>query len=72
MITCPTSGRAVSTGIFTDQADFSRLSHLPGCMRCPACGEHHQWAISYAWLEPVALEVGGASANSQPSASPIE
>jgi len=25
-------------------------------MRCPACGGHHQWAISYAWLGPVILE----------------
>jgi hypothetical protein len=52
MITCPTTGRPISTGILTDQANFSRLTHLPGTMLCTDCGERHQWAVSYAWLAP--------------------
>ena len=55
MINCPTTGRPVSTGILTQQTDFSRLSHLPGIMHCPCCGEYHQWSMSYAWLAPASM-----------------
>ena len=58
MITCPTTGRSISTGVFTDQS----LSHLPGSMLCSDCGERHQWAISYAWLAPAAAEENAPTA----------
>ena len=53
MINCPVTGQPTSTGLITNERDFSRLSHLPGSMVCPSCGDRHHWAISYAWLAPI-------------------
>ena len=62
MITCPTTGRSISTGVFTDQTSLSRLSRLPGSMLCSDCGERHEWASSYAWLAPPAAEENAPTA----------
>jgi hypothetical protein len=66
MITCPVTGQPASTGLLIIETDFSRLSHLPGSMRCPSCGDRHQWAISYAWLAPTNADALLRSAHSEP------
>jgi hypothetical protein len=75
MIRCPVSGQPASTGLLINETDFSRLSHLPGSMLCPSCGDRHQWAISYAWLAPVnaeGLSNGAQSKSIGPPPRPTE
>jgi predicted RNA-binding Zn-ribbon protein involved in translation (DUF1610 family) len=58
MITCPQTGRAVSTEIETEAAVLRKLPSLAGRMICPACGKEHVWRTSAAWLagEPHLVE----------------
>lgn len=58
MIRCPNTGEAVSTGIETEANVFRRLPKVAARMRCPACGEEHDWTVSAAWLtkEPPASD----------------
>jgi len=50
MIKCPVTGRAVSTAIETEPNSFRRLPKVTARMRCPACGQDHEWTVSSAWL----------------------
>jgi hypothetical protein len=50
MITCPATGRAVSTAIETEPSVFRRLPNVAARMRCPACGQEHVWMVGSAWL----------------------
>jgi endogenous inhibitor of DNA gyrase (YacG/DUF329 family) len=50
MITCPTTGRAVSTGIETDQHSFDILPDTLSKSKCPHCGAEHVWWTREAWL----------------------
>jgi hypothetical protein len=50
MIKCPSSGRAVTTGIEIDQTTFEQLPNVSSGMSCPACGGHHFWRKADAWL----------------------
>jgi hypothetical protein len=48
MINCPSTGRAVSTGI-----EMSGVDQLPTVMattECSACGRVHRWTKDDAWL----------------------
>jgi hypothetical protein len=48
MIACPSTGRAVSTGIETMEVD--RLPTVIATTVCPACGRVHEWTKHDAWL----------------------
>ena len=48
MIACPSTGRAVSTGIETIEVD--RLPNVIATTVCSACGRVHEWTKSDAWL----------------------
>jgi len=50
MITCPNTGRAVSTGIETDARSFASLSDVPKQSKCPVCGSVHVWWKREAWI----------------------
>ena len=50
MIKCPSSGRAVPTGIELEEQTFIQLPNVGSGMRCPACGGHHIWQKGDAWL----------------------
>jgi predicted RNA-binding Zn-ribbon protein involved in translation (DUF1610 family) len=50
MIKCPSSGRAVSTGIELEEQTFIQLPNVGSGMSCPACGGHHVWRKIDAWL----------------------
>jgi hypothetical protein len=50
MITCPTTGRAATTGIETDQRSFDALPDILSTTKCPHCGAAHVWWTREAWL----------------------
>jgi len=49
MIKCPSTGRAVSTGIETSGVE--QLPTVIATTVCPACGRVHEWTKDDAWLE---------------------
>jgi hypothetical protein len=56
MIRCPVLGRAVPTGLTTEQVVFdSLLPDLEIPMRCPACKKFHKWRRKDAWIEKTDL-----------------
>ncbi len=64
MITCPKTGRPVSTAIDIEPSVFRKLPRLPARMRCPACGQDHVFMTNSAWLagEPRLVGVRRSSA----------
>lgn len=48
MIKCPSTGRAVSTGIETFAVE--RLPIVIATAKCSACGRVHEWTVNDAWL----------------------
>ena len=64
MITCPKTGRPVSTAIDIEPTVFRKLARLSARMRCPACGQDHVFMTSSAWLagEPRLVGVRRSSA----------
>ena len=48
MITCPSKGSAVSTGI--EVSDVEQLPPVTATMVCSACGGVHEWTKDQAWL----------------------
>jgi hypothetical protein len=48
MISCPSTGRPVSTGIET--MDAERLPEVTAKTLCSACGRVHEWTKRDAWL----------------------
>jgi hypothetical protein len=52
MIRCPVLGRAVPTGLTSEQIVFDSLPpDLEIPMRCPACMKLHKWERRDAWVE---------------------
>jgi endogenous inhibitor of DNA gyrase (YacG/DUF329 family) len=53
MIDCPTTGKAVSTGMAADKACWAKLpdAWMGTAFRCPACDTMHTWNRSDAYLE---------------------
>lgn len=43
VITCPTTGNDVPTGIAMDQASFDSAALRGNSFTCPACGKVHAW-----------------------------
>ena len=61
LIKCPTTGRAVSTGIEIDGETFKILPDVGVETKCPACAGTHIWRKSDAWLSD-----GGEGYQKQP------
>lgn len=54
MVTCPSTGKHVATGVSTDRDGFVHLPGIPGVIsgkNCPHCGFRHAWTTADAWLE---------------------
>jgi endogenous inhibitor of DNA gyrase (YacG/DUF329 family) len=51
MVTCPITGKAVTTGIETEADVLRVLPRVEAAIVCPACGEKHFWTRSEAYLE---------------------
>jgi predicted RNA-binding Zn-ribbon protein involved in translation (DUF1610 family) len=47
---CPNSGRKIDTGIETELETLLRIRANRVRVRCPICGEHHQWQVRDAHL----------------------
>jgi hypothetical protein len=45
MITCPTTGHLVPTGIETDPASIALIPPVNTHLTCPACDHNHVWSI---------------------------
>ena len=50
MTRCPSTGRAVSTGIDTASVIVDSLPDVGIRMHCPACGGEHMWRKRDIWL----------------------
>jgi hypothetical protein len=50
MTRCPSTGRAVSTGIDTASVVVDSLPDVAVRMRCPACSGEHLWRKRDTWL----------------------
>ncbi len=51
-ITCPTTKRAVKTGInVATREDFEALEFKDNRMNCPECKQEHVWGDEEAYLE---------------------
>jgi endogenous inhibitor of DNA gyrase (YacG/DUF329 family) len=48
MIDCPSTGRAVSTGI--EMVSIERLPTVTAQTKCPVCGRVHEWTKDSARL----------------------
>ena len=48
MISCPSTGRAVSTGI--EMSSIEQLPTVNATIECPACGRVHEWTKDSARL----------------------
>jgi hypothetical protein len=51
MVTCPITGKAVATGIETEEDVLKVLPRVEAAISCPACGDKHFWTRSGAYLE---------------------
>ncbi len=44
VFTCPVTGDDVSTGIETDPDSFALVDAFDVRLRCPLCGDRHNWS----------------------------
>lgn len=51
MVTCPITGKVVSTGIEIEPEDLRVLPRIEAPVHCPACGEKHFWTRDDAMLD---------------------
>jgi hypothetical protein len=51
MVKCPQTGRAIPTGIETDQESFQRCTVFFARTRCPICCTEHAWFAREAWVD---------------------
>ena len=50
MTMCPTTQRAIPTGLRTNMVVFETLPDVAVPVSCSECGEQHQWRPSRAWV----------------------
>jgi hypothetical protein len=50
MLTCPSTAREFSTGIFIEEDSLKKLPNTAAKARCPHCGLTHTWWPQDAWL----------------------
>ncbi len=50
MISCPVTGKAVSTGIETDRFTLELARAFNSRSHCRACGGEHRWSNADAWI----------------------
>jgi predicted RNA-binding Zn-ribbon protein involved in translation (DUF1610 family) len=48
MITCPSTGQEITTGIETDEETFNGLPDVQTETLCPVCGGVHSWSKQQA------------------------
>ena len=50
MVTCPITGRSISTGVEVEAEQFRQLPDVRSVAHCPHCGTAHEWSVKEAWL----------------------
>jgi hypothetical protein len=50
MIKCPDTGREIPTGMVADRQKFDRTPVFFARVRCPVCGNEHEWFAKEAWV----------------------
>jgi hypothetical protein len=50
IISCPSTGHPVPTGIGADKMSFESSSFTGNSVTCVACGQQHTWSKDDAWL----------------------
>jgi endogenous inhibitor of DNA gyrase (YacG/DUF329 family) len=50
MVTCPITGKPISTGIETEAEVLDHLPTIEAAVHCPHCGEKHFWTRDHARL----------------------
>jgi transcription elongation factor Elf1 len=48
--TCPTTGKRIDVGIESELDTLLRIRMNRVCVRCPACGQRHEWEVRDAQL----------------------
>jgi predicted RNA-binding Zn-ribbon protein involved in translation (DUF1610 family) len=43
VITCPKTGKTISTGMSMDKASFESATLTDNSVQCPECGQMHVW-----------------------------
>jgi hypothetical protein len=51
MITCPATGRAISTGMQTERSEFACTPVFFADTYCAICDSDHRWFARDAWVE---------------------
>jgi endogenous inhibitor of DNA gyrase (YacG/DUF329 family) len=51
---CPTTGKDVDGGIESELQTLLRIRMNRVRLRCPACGQHHEWEVRDAQLAKAA------------------
>jgi predicted RNA-binding Zn-ribbon protein involved in translation (DUF1610 family) len=52
--TCPVTRRSIDSGVETEIGTLLQIKSKRLCMRCPACGEMHEWIVRDAELSKAA------------------
>jgi hypothetical protein len=47
---CPTTGKTVDVGIESELETLLRIRMKPVRLRCPVCGQRHEWQVRDAQL----------------------
>ena len=51
---CPNTGKDVDVGIGCELETLLRIRDKHVCVRCPVCGERHDWEVGEAKLQKAA------------------
>lgn len=57
MITCPRTGKPVSTGHSNDSKSFAAIKPEGNKSRCSACGGTHMWDKKDTWVAEEAVDL---------------
>ena len=62
IFTCPTTGREIASGVESEIGTLLRIRQQRVRVRCPACGDCHEWPVRDALLARTAALAPGARA----------
>jgi endogenous inhibitor of DNA gyrase (YacG/DUF329 family) len=60
IFTCPTTGREVASGVESEIGTLLRIRQQHVRVRCPACGDWHEWPVRDAFLARTTAPALGA------------
>jgi hypothetical protein len=64
MIKCPTTGRAIPTGMEADRSNFQCVPVFFSRVFCPMCKTHHEWFAKDAWVREFGRRIRAGTAKS--------